>query len=68
MVDKWGYIDKTGQLVIKPTLPGAGDFKNGLASISTGETNKAGDSFKIIYINKQGKKVLEYFTSTGIAQ
>ncbi len=31
---KYGYIDHTGKLVIKPSYPTAGDFKNGVAITS----------------------------------
>jgi hypothetical protein len=45
---KWGYIDKTGKIVIEPrTLNSAKDFHNGLAYIVTkngehGYIDKAG--------------------------
>jgi len=46
---KWGYVDKTGKVVIKPKYDAAGDFHEGLAAV------KYESSFG--YINKKGKYV-----------
>jgi len=34
---KWGYIDKKGDVVIKPEYDGAGNFWEGLAAVQVGE-------------------------------
>jgi hypothetical protein len=47
--DKWGYIDKTGQMVIPPKFSGALGFTEGLAAVVTGD--------KWGYIDKTGKYV-----------
>jgi hypothetical protein len=49
--EKWGYIDKTGHVVIKPTYSDALYFSNGLAPVLI--NNKWG------YINRTGKVVIE---------
>jgi len=33
---KWGYIDRTGRIVINPQFEEAGDFSEGLARVKTG--------------------------------
>lgn len=48
---KYGYIDKTGMLVIKPQFDKAYPFREGLAPVKIGE--------KIGFINKQGEFVIE---------
>ena len=44
---KWGYIDKTGKVVIAPQFDKAGDFSEGLAAVEVEE--------KWSYINRQGE-------------
>lgn len=46
---KWGYIDKSGKLVIKPQFDGAELFEGGLARVRVGD--------KYGYINKNGQYV-----------
>jgi len=46
---KWGFIDTTGQTVIKPQFNSAGEFRGGLASVTT--DNGKG------YIDKTGRYV-----------
>ena len=48
---KWGYINKTGQFVIKPKYSSAGSFSSGLAPV--GLNGRYG------YINKAGKLLIE---------
>ena len=48
-VGKWGFIDKTGQMVIAPQYDEAYPFSDGLASVELGK--RAG------YIDKTGKYV-----------
>jgi WG containing repeat len=51
--DKYGFIDKSGKVVIKPQFQGIYDFSDGLAKIYTsGEFNTA-------YIDETGKIVIE---------
>lgn len=52
----WGYIDKTGQLVIQPEYIYAGDFYHGLARVWTGELYSEGA--RIGFIDKTGKMVI----------
>ena len=47
---KWGYIDKTGKIVINPQFKSEGYFKEGFAPVEIG--NKWG------YIDKTGKIVI----------
>jgi hypothetical protein len=49
-VKKWGYIDKTGQLIIPFKFDGAADFSEGLAAVDMKE--------KTGYIDKTGKLVI----------
>jgi hypothetical protein len=48
--NKWGYIDKTGRLIIPFTFDGAGNFSDGLAAVDMKE--------KTGYIDKTGKVVI----------
>jgi len=48
--EKWGFINKSGMLVIESKFGFAGDFKEGLAAISYG--GKSG------YINQKGEIVI----------
>ena len=54
---KWGYIDPTGKMVIKPQFDCAGTFENGLAQVTI-ESDSWQDR-KIGYIDKTGKYVWE---------
>lgn len=53
--DKWGYIDKTGKIAIKPQFDYVQGFREGLAKVRIGDfvTGKSG------YIDKTGKIVIE---------
>jgi len=48
---KWGYIDKTGKIVIDPQFDGAYNFSEGLAAVKVGD--------KWGYIDKTGKIVID---------
>ncbi|HUU50204.1 MAG TPA: WG repeat-containing protein, partial [Nitrospinota bacterium] len=50
---KWGYIDKTGKIVIKPEFYRVWPFSDGLAAVYVKEKEKWG------YIDKTGKVVIE---------
>jgi hypothetical protein len=47
--DKWGYIDKMGNVVIQPQFDYARGFSEGLAEVQVGD--------KLRYIDKTGKIV-----------
>ena len=49
--EKWGFIDKTGKLVIPPQFEKAGGFSEGLAPVQRGE--------KWGFIDRTGKMVIE---------
>jgi hypothetical protein len=51
----WGYIDKTGDLIIPEKCIDAGPFKNGLALVHTGE--KDFSECSSFYINERGEIV-----------
>lgn len=62
--DKFGFLDKTGKIVIKPIYRQAGDFHNGLAQISTGKqvqdfkgTENLGFEENLGYIDKTGRVI-----------
>lgn len=48
---KWGFIDKTGRMAIKPQFDEAHDFSGGLAAVETGD--------KWGYIDTTGKMAIE---------
>lgn len=48
---KFGFIDKTGKIVIQPIFDAAGDFSEGLARVKIGE--------KWGFVDKTGKVVIE---------
>jgi hypothetical protein len=50
-VGKFGFIDKSGSIVINPTFNSASEFSHGLASVSVGG--------KYGFIDKMGKFVIE---------
>lgn len=61
----WGYVDKDGDVVIKPAYQGARSFSNGLAAVSDGTAWG--------FINEDGDLVIayqfleaDYFTSGGV--
>lgn len=47
---KWGFIDKTGKMVIHPQFDGAGNFSEGLAAVKV--DNKWG------FVNDKGKLII----------
>lgn len=49
--NRWGYIDKTGQIVIKPQYPRAHPFSEGLAAVEV--------DGKFSYIDKSGKEIIK---------
>ncbi|MBW4622700.1 MAG: WG repeat-containing protein [Cyanosarcina radialis HA8281-LM2] len=57
-IDKYGYIDKTGKLVIPFQFPRAGDFSEGLAAVVV-DSNGDGSTDGYGYIDKTGKTVIQ---------
>ena len=51
MAKKYGFIDKSGKMVIEPQFDGASDFSEGLAQVE--KDGKWG------FIDKSGKVVIE---------
>jgi hypothetical protein len=51
--DEWGYIDKTGAVVIEPQYPAAGRFSEGFAPVVLEGTDEYG------YINESGVVVIQ---------
>ncbi len=47
---KWGYVDKTGKIIIEPKFDDADEFSEGLANVTIGK--------KYGYIDKSGKIVI----------
>ncbi|MFH1258481.1 MAG: WG repeat-containing protein [Elusimicrobiota bacterium] len=60
--DKWGYIDKTGKIIITPQFDEARTFSEGLAAVATIEKLKSNADLvnrKWSYINMTGKIVID---------
>jgi hypothetical protein len=57
---KWGYIDKTGKVVIHPEFDDARNFSAGLAEVRIGERwiliDKMGKYVRFSDTDKEGKK------------
>ena len=51
---KWGYIDKTGKIVIQPQFSQAGTFSEGLATVAI----ENGTKKNYVMIDKTGKIVI----------
>ncbi len=56
---KYGYIDKTGKIAIKPQFDGAEMFSEGLAAVNLG-ADKTYSGGKWGYIDKIGKIVIDF--------
>jgi hypothetical protein len=66
---KWGFVDRTGKLVVAPQFEDAGDFSEGLAPVKVsseettwcppdGSGSRSGFTMKWGYIDKTGKVVI----------
>ena len=64
---KYGYIDKTGKIIIKPQFNDAGGFFEGLASVIIGDKRGYIDKTGKIVINPQFDDAGE-FSKGGLAQ
>ena len=58
--DKWGYIDRTGKIIVPPQYAAAGEFHQGRGSV------KVGDKFG--FIDATGQMVIPPAISTGPAR
>jgi hypothetical protein len=54
---KWGFIDKTGRVVIEAKYPWVDDFSEGLAAVKVGGTHFIGGKYG--YIDRTGREVIE---------
>ncbi len=61
--DLWGYIDKTGKLVVPCVLDDARDFSEGLAAVGQYEDEKG---LKVGYVNTDGSwEMYTYYADLG---
>lgn len=56
---KYGFMDETGKIIIKPEYLRVSDFKEGLAYVSKEITRNQGRDYKWIFINTSGNIVFE---------
>lgn len=54
---KYGYVDKSGQIAIRPEFDSAGDFSEGLAVVRIGQSRTAAAEFG--YIDRTGRVVIQ---------
>jgi hypothetical protein len=52
--DKWGFMDRTGKIVIQPQFSDVGDFFDGLARVLV----KVGKDYKVCFIDEIGKTAI----------
>jgi hypothetical protein len=63
IINKWGYIDKTGKIVIEPQFEEAYPFEGGAATVYLGRceinerTPKSQKPCKLGYIDRTGKYI-----------
>ena len=72
---KWGYINSSGQIAIKPEFDEAIPFREGIGIVKSGERSfaPAGDNlFKAVtpwkYIDKNGQVVIDDFQGTYFSE
>lgn len=63
---KFGFIDKTGMIVIKPQFIAAGEFNDGLASVNVGKKWGYIDATGAIIIDPQLEAAGEFHYSAEI--
>jgi hypothetical protein len=54
---KWGFIDKTGEVVVAPKYSWVADFSEGLAAVKVGGTHFLGGKYG--FIDRTGRTVIE---------
>ncbi len=54
---RWGFIDKTGKIVVEPKYTKVEDFSEGFAVVKVGGTHFIGGKYG--FINRSGKEVIE---------
>jgi hypothetical protein len=55
----YGYLDKTGQVVIAAQFASPGKFVDGIALVATDQNLQKDESMRYVFINKQGKILFE---------
>jgi WG containing repeat len=55
----YGYLDKTGQVVIPAQFASPGQFVDGIALVETYQNLQKDESMRYVFINKQGKILFE---------
>lgn len=60
----WGYVDKTGKVVIPARFSGAHEFSEGLASVTLGDMLKH-EKVECGYVDHDGKLVADGFADCG---
>jgi hypothetical protein len=66
--DGFGYMDKNGNIVLKPIYHSAGNFSLGLACVSVKNENSGGNAdfaFKSFYINRKGEMYKDMYSITS---
>jgi hypothetical protein len=55
----YGYLDKTGQVVIPAQFASPSEFVDGIALVATYQNLQKNESMRYVFINKQGKILFE---------
>lgn len=53
---KWGFVDKSGKVVIEPKYPWVDDFSEGLAAVKIGGTHFIGGKYG--YVDRTGRETI----------
>ena len=64
-LDKWGYIDRTGKVIVPPQYAAAGEFHQGRASVKVGDKFGFIDQTGKMVIPPQFDKVAKIFRRSG---
>ena len=57
--EKWGYIDKNGETIIKPTFTAADRFSDEAAAVRLATQANGGKAGQWAYIDKTGKQIIK---------